>query len=537
LSYEEPVLEVAPAWSGLMAVLMARGAEKRLGIELVFDNARIEPQRSPLLGKGFWGEAYIDTGSRSARSLSGAEEGFVLKTSVLLRYWDPGAGLEERILYPYSEGTPSFLLVRGDDRKRQASLYVAELAMVLSILEGASLPIEPGERLLIVRHGSLLQSLSAYFNKVFDLDKRTAEAVLRYTGLDKNTARDLVDQATVIRGVAERVNPGILAALILDRIKRLVEQENHSVIGLTEDVSVGRHLLVHVMAESLIAMVYGESGSKRIRPHDIIDEGYYTAPRDYRNECTSDLSPASAPFGSSLLYELAQYLGSVVAKEVLGTDDREQAAIQIEKLGYDGLVQRIYERQALKLLAVPSDSHFILLYNYLYVDKNPKPNLTIEIDKSRLYSSRTRLSYNKRIGEESSASRFSSDEIVNMTSGVKLRYLLTETPPSCTEITREAARLGLDRRVLAEMIRVVPPVRVEYFSTDQNIWDVLSHVLAQSLVTTYGVPPQLLVVDSRSRVNEWEYSALASMLEELSRRVAPYSTFIRDFSTRTRHLL
>ena len=534
-SEEEALLDVSPSWSGLLLALAARGAELSSKRDLVFDRSLVvEPQTRPFIGEVWAAEAYIDTGSRSARSTSGVQEGFVLKTSILLRYWSR-EGLEERILYPYNRAAPGFLLVRGDDRKRQASLYVAELAAVLALLRDDR-PIDASIEgpLLVIRHGSILQSIGAYFNKVFDLERKSALAVLQYAGLNKNVARDLVDAATVRREVTEKVNPGVLAALLLGRIKRAVEKGGHTVVGLTEDVSVGRHLIVRLLTEILKEGARPVRGEPRLSFHGLVDDGYYSIPKAYRVECLSDF--AIDP--NSFVHESANYLEMVARSVVLDSRmervDREVIAERIASESLEDIVERIYEKQVLRLFNLASDSHLLLLYNYLYRGDDEPYNASVEVDKSWLYMRRILKSYRERIKDEPPVD---DSEIREMTSGVLLRYLFIETAPSCKRIAEEASRLGIDRRVLSDMIRVIPPVRLEYYAGSPHIVEAMQHILAQSMATTYGVPPQLLVVDSRSRVNEWEYSALHTMLEELSRRIAPYSSFIRDFTTRTRHIL
>ncbi|MEB3764815.1 MAG: hypothetical protein GSR77_01415 [Desulfurococcales archaeon] len=532
--YDEELVEVSPPWSGIVLTLLARGTEILQDRSLVFDKQwKPKIQTKPLLGTSYVAEIYIDTGSRSARSTSGVEEGFILKTSVLLRYWS-GEILEERILYPYSRGSPPFLLVRGDDRKRQASLYVAELAMILSMLqETPPLEAEIDGRRLIVRHGSLLQILGTYFNPIFDLERESAEAVLLYTGLDPRTTIELIRSATVKRGATEKVNPGLLAAAILGQIKREARKGNHTVIGLTEDVSRGRHLLAKVLAESIKASVVtiGVANTQRrqFNPGILLEE----AVRDVRH-CLEDLGISSLPH---FMGDAHTYLRQVIDRSIESREDADLEDI-INDLEVEDLIERIYERQILNHFNLASDSHFILLYNYFYGGTGNgelEASSTVELDKSWLYSRRFLKSYNNRLKDaEPSITIY---ELLDYTSGVKLRYLLTQAIPDCNEIRENAERLGIDRRLLAELIRVIPPIRVEYFSETTDISEVLDHIVSQAMVTSYGVPPQLLVVDSRSRINEWEYGALAGLLESLSRRATPYSTFIRDFSVRRHHLL
>ena len=531
---DEESLEETPPWSGVALVIAARGAERESGRSLVFDPGyRISPQDRPLIGRVWAGEVYIDTGSRTARSTSGVEEGFVLKTSVLLRQWD-GEAVDERVLYPMGRGIPGFLLVRGDDRMRQASLYVAELGMVLSVLRGTTYRGLPEGRLLVVRHGSLLQSLGAYFNEVFDLDRSTAEMVLHYVGLDVRTVRELVGLSLVKRRMAERVSPGLLAVQLLREIKREAEKAGHTVVGLTEDVSRGRHLVASILAEVAVRSV-PRSGAEILGVMGLVDLGSARFLRGPAAEgCLRDLV-GEPP--ERFRYEAAQYLEEVL-RGLTGAQSYGDVVRELSEMAREGprrerLVQLIYERQALKYFNLASDSHLMVIYHYLYAEPGTAHQASVEVDKSLLYTPRILKSYRERIPQPRP---LTEDEVSEAVEGFRLRYLFPEQPPGCLEIGRVAERLRVDRRLLAELIRIIPPVRVEYPAGTQGLGEALRHIYTQSLVTTYGVPPQLLVVDARSRVHEWEYGALQEMLEEMERRVTPYSSFIRDFSVRRRHL-
>jgi hypothetical protein len=120
--------------------------------------------------------------------------------------------------------------------------------------------------------------------------------------------------------------------------------------------------------------------------------------------------------------------------------------------------------------------------------------------------------------------------------GVEFRYILPERVPSCTRLAKLSAKTGVDRRLLAEAVKVKPPLRLEYYAHDRSRDVIDAKVYASSTITQFGVPPQLLVVDSKSRVNEWDVGALRQLLEAQSKRVMPYSTFIRDFATRVAYM-
>ncbi|MEB3860060.1 MAG: hypothetical protein LRS43_02490, partial [Desulfurococcales archaeon] len=205
LDYSDLPAEAAPLYSGASIVVAARGLENKTGRELsVARREGVGLQRTPLLGKAWGCEYYVDTGSRGIRSTRGVEEGFLLKASVLERCYCDGR-LEERILYPFSTGSPPYLVLTGSDRQRQAAVYIAELALILALARRGE---KCGGPPLVVKHGSLLQRIDVYFNPVFDMPPRIARTVLSYSTLDKPTVVDVVDWATIYREGREVASAG-----------------------------------------------------------------------------------------------------------------------------------------------------------------------------------------------------------------------------------------------------------------------------------------------------------------------------------------
>ena len=512
--------EVAPLYSGASLVVASRGLEVLEGRSIIVERSGgVEGQKRPLLGEAWDCEYYVDTGSRSIRSTKGVEEGFLLKTSVLERCYCEGGPLDERILYPFSRGSPPYLVITGSERQRQASVYVAELALTLSLaLEGGRC----GGRPLVVKHGSILQRLDIYFNPVFDLPPRTARTVLSYSTLDKSMVVDIVDWATISRDGREVANPGLIAAALLGEIKKAVGQ-GASIIGLSEDVSTGRHLI----AETLASLVEGYEAGSRLR--DVVEEGIYELKRTSCLDCLSDVSggywPNPLARAGKIARDVEDYIEGLVTmiSEAAGPGRGEPRS---------GSIKRIYEAQLLNNIGLGNDGALLMLYMYLYghlIESKGRP-LTPLHSKSELYKPLIEKSFRERI--EAQKTPLGLDSVIEKVDGVNYTYVFPEKPPSCRDLIDKGRELGVDRRLLAEIVRVKPPLRVEILEGEKKMAEALSHVVSQASTTYYGVPPQLLVVDSRSRVSEWEMTALRSLVEELSRRVVPYSTFIRDFQTR-----
>jgi len=524
---------LSPA-SAASLLVAARGAE-RLGARLFSWGWRPRRDALPLLGSEWMCEYYIDTGSRSARSVSGVAEGFVVKTSVLARCRS-GGGLRERVLYPLPRRQPSFLAAEGDDRLRQASTYIVEVASALALASGeAALPggLDGWPR-LVVRHGSLLQQVGVYTNQVFSMDRDFAEALLRYAGLGEATARELVAEASLDDSREQgRVNAGVLAAAILRRLRESVGG-GASVVGVSEDTSRGRHLVLH----ALLAVAL-HSRDKWLR--EAVEEG--VAELEERPECLGDIDPEAGAEG--LLAAVDRYAGhlrsalyrGLLEREPRGPREAEELHRELKSLAAGGsgeFVRRVYERQILaRYFSFASDTHFILAYNYLFPEGEGL-SATERMSKSSLVAPLLAANIEaKRIHEKGGPG---PEEAASWVDGVEYRYLSPDPPPPCTRLARESLRLGIDRRLLAELVSVKPPLRLEYYAHDPRRDLVDSKVALAAVITQYGIPSQLLVVDSRSRIDEWDLGALRQLLEEKARRAMPYSTFIRDFATRLRYI-
>jgi len=196
------------------------------------------------------------------------------------------------------------------------------------------------------------------------------------------------------------------------------------------------------------------------------------------------------------------------------------------------LVRRAYESQMLsRYLGPAGDAHLMLVYNYLYAEE-PGLRATPRHSKSILVIPLLKANIASKGLEERASVK--TPEVLSWVDGVEYRYVMPEPAPPCSFLRRKARAAGIDARLLAELVTVKPPLRLEYYSHDRRRDVVDARMMLSGEVTLYGSPSQLLVVDARSRVNEWDVGALRELLESQARRRMPYTSFIRDFPTRVR---
>lgn len=369
-------------------------------------------------------------------------------------------------------------------------------------------------------------------NSVYDMEERMAEAVLAYSGLSRATAREVIAEASPREG--GRVNSGLLAAALLSRLGRAVGR-GASVAGVAEDVSRGRHLAV-----TSLALLTLKAFPADHRLEGVVEAGLEGL--DGFEDCLWDLDPEAPldPDAYALAGRYAALLRRAVASGALGVDSDSvrslqgvrEAAERARAAGWDEVIYNIYSGQVFdRLIPLSSDGHYLMAYMYLYgpggAAASPRHS------KSALVTGVFRRNVESKgladLGVDPGRAAAGLE-------GIEFRYIFPDRVPPCRVLEERARSRGLDRRLLAELVSVKPPLRLEYYSHDPRRDVVDAKVYAASNATQYGVPPQLLVADSRSRVDEWDIGALRSLLESQARRVMPYSTYIRDFATRLRYM-
>jgi len=512
--------ELAPEWGVLALAMAARGLEYR-GVELVrWRGGPVGEQRDRLLGVEWDCEYYVDFGALGVRALRGGSEGFVLKGAVLERC-DAGPRVRERVLHPVVQvggSKLSYLPVVGGERLRQAAVYIAELAVTLSLARRG--------RVLVVRHGALLQQIASYFNKVYDLDCDLLEVVLRYGLLGDEEAREIVRESRIKRpgSRGHACNAGLAILSLLERVK---EAASHATIAaVAEDLSRTRYLSLLVAAEAALAYARepGLNASSLLEP--AVEEA---------RGCLHHmgLTPQDAR------YDLARSLEELMASTLDPAASDSSAAVRdaASTLGRDGVVEAFYRGQLMDRLGVSSDVETLMVYRFLYGPRD-EPATAVHDKGALVYPPVAASMASNRIPEHAEHA-VTEEDARETISGFKFLYLTPDPTPTCRDLEGVSERLGrhvLEPMAAADLVKVRHPIKLEYVDSRGDPGKLISHVYTQALATLYGVPAPLIVVDQRSRVTEWDASVIRSLLEQLGRRVVPYSTFIRDFATRRKYM-
>lgn len=516
--------EVAPEWGSLAIAIAARALELGDGEEVIRWGQAVGEQREPLLGVEWECEYYVDLGARSARALRGGAEGFVLKGAVLERCERDGR-IAEIVLHPAIKNPRTGSLMHlfpvvGGERLRQAAVYLVELGLTISL---ARRP--PRGRALVVRHGALLQQIASYFNKVYDIDCSRLRSLLLYAGLSPDEAREVEERSKMLRPEMreQTCNAGLAVVHLLAKLK---EEARHSdIVAVAEDLSRTRYLSLLIAAKTAAAY------SRR----KFIAASLFMEAVEEAASCLSSMGLNI----QDVRYEIPMRLEEVMAFTIdSSTKDpvktlREAAG----KHGFPGLIESFYRGQLLDRLGVASDVEPLFIYRYLY---GPREASSTPIhDKGELVEPPVVASFNSnKIGEHAAATIREAD-VSKAVKGFKFTYIIPDPTPTCSDLAKLSRRLGPSipgPQTIADLVKVRPPVKLELVDSGRDPRKLVSHIYTQARVTLYGVPAPLIVVDQRSRVTEWDASTIRSLLETLSRRVVPYSTFIRDFSTRRKYM-
>ncbi|MCE4612188.1 MAG: hypothetical protein F7B17_09485 [Desulfurococcales archaeon] len=518
-------VETAPGLGVLALAAAGRALELRRGEDILrngFPGSGV--QLEPLLGSEWECEYFVDLGSRLARDERSGVEGFIMKAAVLERCYR-GGRLVERILHPMVRGEGGslpLLPVVGDERSKQAASYIAEIALALSLARRGG---PSGGRVLVVRHGALLQQVGIYFNtNVYNMDCSALESVLLYSLMDRAEAHEVAVLSRAGRGGDRSCNAGAASIRLLEALKREARDGSADIVAVAEDLERTRYLTLHLAAS--IAEEYSRGGS--LNASQLLGEALEEA-----MECIrwTGLKP------SEVRYEIPRTLEEVLARTINPEADDPAATLRDVggKLGYRGLVSHFYRGQLLDRLGVLSDVEPLMVYRFLY---GPREDVaTRPIDKGRIVEAPAIESYRVNL-EGVEPPGFSESRVVETLRGFMMTYITLDPTPTCRDLKELSGRIGLslEPSLLAEMVKVRHPIKLEYVEGSRSVGKVVSHIYTQAQATLYGAPPPMIVVDQWSRVAGWEASALRSLLESLGRRVVPYSTFLRTFAVRRRYM-
>lgn len=471
------------------------------------------------------GAVYVDAGSRSEPS---GLDAYLVKLAILARRHS-GSGVSERVLHPVmktKEGAlPPILLGRGSERVRQAAVYVVELASLLAINRRPGLVFgeEEPPRLLLIRHGPLLQMISQYLSRPYVVEVEEARKLLYYAGLERSEAYELIDGSHPCRPDGLDSGHAVLGLLVLRVLAQLVEETRRGrrgVAGMVEDVSRSRSLVAASIAE-LLDSVSTDSGITTLSK----------PARKLRDKCMDYYEANAQRIESCLCPSLAvdQLLDSRTEwEELLASTNR----VLQERFSYSlGNAPRDYlEAAVLWSGALPEITDSELLYTLYYMGATDYP-------ATKPFSHSPRLRIIEYYTSSNPLVKCMASEIEGLLkrlSSLRYQYFSPVKPPSCGDLENAIASKGLGLRPceLASLYAVPPAIRLEYVDGMPLVEHARALTVYPARIVLYGYPPQLLVVDQYSRVSLEEALAFHQLAEALVERLQPYTGFIRRWESR-----
>ncbi|MEB2835827.1 MAG: hypothetical protein GSR80_000035 [Desulfurococcales archaeon] len=519
----------------LVAALLGTGAAG----ELMEGSSAIPPLE---VLDGEFGVVYVDASSRGEPSGLNA---YLVKLAILTRLHTPG-GVAERILHPLptAEGggeLPPLLMGRGSENTKQAVVYAVELASLLAVAEApeAYFGASPPRRLLLVRHGPILQMLSQYLSKPYIIDADDAVNALVYAGLERGRALEILEYTHPCEasdlGYRQNRNKSVLGLLIIRLLEDLVDkarERGYGLAGVVEDTSRSRSLVAAALASLLRARP-----PARGKTH-----------RDWAKNWAESLRGAAEAvstekMGDCLCLE-RELLGDLLAshkewEEVLRAV-KEVAVTRftinsIEELligGHEGEL----EASIIWSGVMPDMTDSELLYTLHYLTARKPP---FDYPATRELSHSGRLAITRYYLEQKGLVRCGTAEWLERALGkleaMRYRYLAPSDPPKCDDLA--GSRLGLRPCELAELQTVPPAIRLEYLEGMEMLEEAVALTVYPARLVLYGYPPQLLVVDHYSRIKPSEAMAFHAIAGELARRLQPYGYFIRSWERRIASIL
>ncbi|BES81670.1 hypothetical protein PABY_12370 [Pyrodictium abyssi] len=368
---------------------------------------------------------------------------------------------------------------------------------------------------------------------MFDVDRLIVEAVLGYAGLGPGEARELVDEG-VLCDASGRVNLGLLLLSVLERLVELGRGGGFSPAGVVEDVSRSRVLVSGLLAELIWSALPRGGGLTLVEKwalglFELAQAGWLGFLEELRSAgvepqdcfCGEDPEPVLEGLGEW------RQLVSAVHREL----STRFAVVSPQGPG-------VLEAAVYSSGAVPDYGDSELVYGLAYtrpwgsgawVVTAPRPRRGLgpwlarsleEPRHRRLVSCRSLEDLQRRV-----------ERIVGSVRYVYLVPALPGEPPSCLELARRVR--GLRPCDAAGLVSLPPAVRLEYVEGMRGWRELLAFLYYSSLVTLYGYPSQLLVVDKASRLHADEAAIVSELLEAMSKRLQPYTSFIRGWESRS----
>jgi len=516
---------------GLQVVAALLGS--RISDDIMISESELP--RFDVLSDGEFGVAYFDAGSRDEPSGLNA---YAVKLAVLARVYSGGDVVSERILYPLPKSASSGevlppIFVGFNREARAAASYAIELAAMLATLEDPRRIFKDYDvgKVLVVRHGPLLQVVSQYTARPYRVNVDEAEGLLAYAGLEQGRARELLEYAYECKGNSKNRNRVVLGLLILALIAELAAKtrEGFGVAGIVEDVSRA-HLLVATAVAKLIerARKQGGGGIDGVRKLALALRdscvGYYTEGGDggLLEDCLCpDLDLLDLLDSRREWEELLARVESSL-KQRFGKDlwkaSREEIEASLLWSGVD--------------LGINDDE---LVYTLYYMAGGIHPATRPVGHRARLKILEFYLEEKRGEGKELSCYKEEDlKELINRAESLVFEYMAPQRPPSCRELRKRVEELSLNVKPcqLAELILTPPVVRLEYVEGMNLREEARALTLYPSMVTAYGYPSQLLLVDYHSRIGSIDISVLHQLAEKAGDRTKPYASFLRNWRLR-----
>jgi len=438
---------------------------------------------------------FVDAGSVGASVAGG--DAFVVKLAHVV------VGGSFDVLHPVegSSGVP-YLVVGGGESLRRGLTYLVEVASLLSALDGGAS--------YAVRHGPLVQA-SYYLRRGYDVqDDTPLRAALGYAGLDPGLVGEVVYESRLCGGGGYNVGLAILSVA-----ERLASRASRGAVvaGVVEDTSRSRLLAVDVVWEAARdAMGGGVEG-------DYLDLGgrlFDAARRGYR--------------------ELEELHGGLLSEECFCGDLEPPTSAA----GYDSLAQAVLAaarregRLEAALLEIPRHLAGVGDVDLIYWASYTVGSTEYTRPRKRLGAREAVVEELKSRRAELASCRGDPEDLARPLDSVGYTYMLPERPPTCRGLSGLAGATGLRACELARLVKLPPPVRVEYMETpsEAELLGLLAYLHASAELTLYKYPAPLLVADRYSRVTRAEAAAAERLAEAIASRRLPFYTWLRGWARR-----
>ena len=485
---------------------------------------------------------FIDAGTMSD------DRGFVVKLALLTRLPERGK-VKESVYHPAPRiGEKWFLPVffsSANDKARQALTYLIELTAIYTALTNPKKVFKKDvDEAIVFRHGPLLQMVSQYLAEPYLVNAYDVVNALVYAGVSRGEALSLIEgsyKCISKGGVASKDrNVVVLGLLILNLLKeineRIKQNKNMAVFGVVEDVSQSKSLLAYTISSVVYSALH-----KEVAETLSTEELAFHIASSIRDKLRFRMREA----------EFKRILNDCICLDP--NSDLPTVVYNVESTWAD-LIERLdqvlrtrFRKSLSKATRSEIEAAFIwssltdindayLMYTLYYVSKDKVPFTKPIENKARLEIFKKYLKVKEYLKCYEDPELEYLDELLNT---FMYQYVAPVYPFDklrCDQISKSLSTRSLKLDVkpctLSNMINVPSPMRIEYISNEPLIREGLSFVYYSSILTPYGFPTQMLLVDKYSRVSISDLMSVEDLLEALSKRFKPYSVFVHKWITR-----